>query len=314
MTNNIKIFDLDKNELDLHPKTVALGNFDGIHKGHRKLMEKNIEISKQYGLIPSVLLFKENTKNILNGEKEYLTSLDDKIEILSGLGIKCFCLLDFNEKFMNLSPEEFIEKIIYTKLNAKFVIVGDNYFFGKNAKGDKNTLKSFEEEYDYQTQVVDFEMDGDRIINSTDIRKMIREGELEKANSELVRPYRMKGTIVKGKQRGRLLNFPTANLDPYFKYVSPKFGVYFTRVYLDNEVYYALTDIGTNPTFENERVKIETYILDFCQDIYGREMSVEFLEFLRPDYKFSSKEALIDQMNKDKKEAYRLEKLYKKAK
>lgn len=311
MTNNIRIFDLDKNEIDLHPKAVSLGNFDGIHRGHRKLMEKNINLSKQFGLIPSVLLFKENTKNILNGEREYLTSLEDKIEILSDLGIKCFCLLDFNEKFKNLSPEEFIEKILYKKLNAKYAIIGNNYHFGKMAKGDKDTLKAYEDEYDYKTYVVDFEMDEDRIINSTDIRQMIRDGNLKKANMELTRPYRMKGEVVKGMQRGRILNFPTANLDPYFKYVSPKFGVYFTKIYLDNEVYFALTDVGTNPTFENAHVKIETYILDFSKDIYGKEISVEFLEYLRPDYKFSSKEELIDQMNKDKKKAYELAEVYK---
>lgn len=311
MTNNIKIFDLDRNEIDLHPKAVSLGNFDGIHKGHRKLMEKNIELSKQYGLTPSVLLFKENTKNILNGEKEYLTSLEDKIDILSDLGIKCFCLLDFNEKFKNLSPEEFIEKILYEKLNAKYIIIGNNYYFGKMAKGDKDTLKSYEEEYDYKTFVVDFEMDEDRVINSSDIRQMVRDGNLKKANMELVRPYRMKGEVIKGKQRGRLLNFPTANLDPYFKYVSPKFGVYFTKVYIDNEVYFALTDVGTNPTFENAHVKFETYILDFSQDIYGKEITVEFLEYLRPDYKFNSKEELINQMNMDKKKAYELKEVYK---
>lgn len=312
MTNNIRIFDLDKNEIDIHPKTVSLGNFDGIHKGHRKLMEKNIELSKQFDLTPSVLLFKENTKNILNGEKEYLTSLEDKIEILSDLGIKCFCLLEFNEKFKDLSPEDFIEKILYEKLNAKYIIIGDNYHFGKMAKGDKDTLKAYEEEYDYKTCVVDFEMDEDKIINSTDIRQMIRDGNLKKANKELARPYRMKGRVVKGKQRGRLLNFPTANLDPFFKYVSPKFGVYFTRVYLHNKSYYALTDVGTNPTFENEHIKIETYILDFSEDIYDREMTVEYLEYLRPDYKFDSKEALIEQMNKDKEKAYQLRDLYKK--
>src|SRR5699024_9779980 len=179
------------------------------------------------------------------------------------------------------------------------------------AKGDKDTLKAYEDEYDYKTYVVDFEMDEDRIINSTDIRQMIRDGNLKKANMELTRPYRMKGEVVKGMQRGRILNFPTANLDPYFKYVSPKFGVYFTKIYLDNEFYFALTDVGTNPTFENAHVKIETYILDFSKDIYGKEISVEFLEYLRPDYKFSSKEELIDQMNKDKKKAYELVEVYK---
>lgn len=311
MTKNIKIFDLDKNEIDLHPKAVSLGNFDGIHRGHKKLMEKNIELSNQFGLIPSVLLFKENTKCILKGEKEYLTSLEDKIEILSNLGIECFCLLEFSEEFKNLTANEFIEKILYKKLNTKAVIIGNNYRFGKMAKGDKENLKAKEEDYDYKTYVVEFEMDGDKIINSTDIRQMIKDGNLKKANFELTRPFRMKGTVIKGKQRGRDLNFPTANLSPYFKYINPKDGVYFTKVYLGKKQYFALTDIGTNPTFENEHLKIETYILDFSEDIYGKEITVEFLEYLRPDYKFDSKEQLIEQMQKDKKKAYELVEVYK---
>ncbi|MDU4448060.1 MAG: bifunctional riboflavin kinase/FAD synthetase, partial [Anaerococcus vaginalis] len=282
MKDNIKIFDLDFNEFDLSPKAVSLGNFDGVHKGHQKLMKENIKISKEKNLMPSVLLFKENTKNILNGEREYLTSLEDKIEILKNLGIECFCLLEFSDKFKDLSPYEFIEEILYKKLNTKYVIVGDNYRFGKMAKGDIKTLKKYEEDFAYKTKVVDFELDDGKIINSTDIRQMVREGKIEKANKDLGHPFKMQGKVIKGAQRGRLLNFPTANLKPSFKYVTAKSGVYFTRVNIDRDFYYALTDIGTNPTFENKKMKIETYIMDFSKDIYGKNISIEFLEYLRP--------------------------------
>lgn len=312
MINNIKIFDLDKNEVDLHPKAVSLGNFDGIHKGHRKLMSKNIELSKQYGLVPSVLLFKENTKSILNGEKEYLTSIEDKIEILADFGIKCFCLIEFNEKFRDLSPEKFIEEILYKKLNSKYVIIGNNYFFGKKASGNKDTLINNQLDYGYKTYVVDFEMDNGKVINSTDIRQMIRDGNFKKANDYLQRPYKIKGKVISGKKRGRLLDFPTANLDLSYKYVIPKNGVYFSRVQVENKIYYALTDVGTNPTFENTHVKIETYILDFSENIYDKTMYIEFLEFLRPDYKFNSADELIEQMKKDKERAYKLREIYQK--
>lgn len=306
MKDNIKIFDLDFNEFDLSPKAVSLGNFDGVHKGHQKLMKENIKISKEKNLMPSVLLFKENTKNILNGEREYLTSLEDKIEILKNLGIECFCLLEFSDKFKDLSPYEFIEEILYKKLNTKYVIVGDNYRFGKMAKGDIKTLKKYEEDFDYKTKIVDFELDDGKIINSTDIRQMVREGKIEKANKDLGHPFKMQGKVIKGAQRGRLLNFPTANLKPSFKYVTAKSGVYFTRVNIDRDFYYALTDIGTNPTFENKKMKIETYIMDFSKDIYGKNISIEFLEYLRPDYKFNSPEELIAQMEKDKKTGRKL--------
>lgn len=312
MKDNIKIFDLDFNEFDLSPKAVSLGNFDGVHRGHQKLMKENIEISKAKNLTPSVLLFKENTKNILNGEKEYLTSLDDKIEILKNLGIECFCLLEFSDEFKNLSPYEFIEEILYKKLNTKYVIVGDNYRFGKMAKGDIKTLKKYEEDFDYKTKVVDFELDDGKIINSTDIRQMVRDGEIEKANNDLGHPFKMQGKVIKGAQRGRLLNFPTANLKPSFKYTKAKSGVYFTRVNIDRDYYYALTDIGTNPTFENKEIKIESYIIDFSKDIYGKNISIEFLEYLRSDYKFNSAEELIEQMEKDKKRARNLIEKYRK--
>lgn len=312
MKDNIKIFDLDFNEFDLSPKAVSLGNFDGVHKGHQKLMKENIKISKAKNLMSSVLLFKENTKNILNGEREYLTSLEDKIEILKNLGIECFCLLEFSDKFKDLSPYEFIEEILYKKLNTKYVIVGYNYRFGKMAKGDIKTLKKYEEDFAYKTKVVDFELDDGKIINSTDIRQMVREGKIEKANKDLGHPFKMQGKVIKGAQRGRLLNFPTANLKPSFKYVTAKSGVYFTRVNIDRDFYYALTDIGTNPTFENKKMKIETYIMDFSKDIYGKNISIEFLEYLRPDYKFNSPEELIAQMEKDKKTGRKLIEKYRK--
>ncbi|MDY3005943.1 bifunctional riboflavin kinase/FAD synthetase [Anaerococcus porci] len=312
MKDNIKVFDLDNNQIELSPKAVSLGNFDGVHRGHQKLMKENIKISRNFGLTPSVLLFKENTKNILNGEKEYLTSLDDKIEILNDMGIECFCFLEFSEEFKNLSPREFIKEILYEKLNTKYVIVGDNYRFGKMAKGDINTLKSYEEDFGYKTKVVDFELDNGRIINSTDIRKMVKDGEIKKANFDLGHPFKIKGKVVKGAQRGRLLNFPTANLMLNFNYIKAKSGVYFTRVRIDKESYFALTDIGTNPTFGPNDIKIETYILDFSKDIYGKNMTVEFLEYFRPDYKFKNAEELIEQMKKDKTRGYNLIDKYRK--
>ena len=141
---------------------------------------------------------------------------------------------------------------------------------------------------------------------------MVRDGEIKRANKDLGHPFKMQGKVIKGAQRGRLLNFPTANLKPSFKYVTAKSGVYFTRVNIDMDFYYGLTDIGTNPTFENKKMKIETYIMDFSKDIYGKNMSIEFLEYLRPDFKFNSPEELIAQMEKDKKTGRKLIEKYRK--
>ena len=311
MKDNIKVYDLDMGMTDFEPKAVPLGNFDGIHKGHQKLMKRNVEVSRSQNLVPSVLLFKENSKKTLIDEKEYLTSIDDKIEILSDLGIDTFCILDFNEEFRSLSPKDFITKILYDKLNTKYVIIGEDYRFGKDALGDKEILKKYEDEYSYKTEVVDFELDDGEKISSRTIRELIKKGQVEKANKYLNRYYKIRGEVVHGHKRGRTLNFPTANLKTNFSYTIPADGVYLTRVKVLDEYHYALSNIGSNPTFENDIRNIETYILNFDKDIYEENISIEFLEFFRSDIKFNSKEELIEQMESDKKRAYEsLEKKY----
>lgn len=304
MKDNIKIYDLDMGMSDFEPKVVSLGNFDGIHRGHQKLMKKNIEIARTKNLIPSVLLFKENSKKTLNIEKEYLTSIEDKIEILSDLGIDTFCILEFSEEFRSLTPKEFISKILYDKLNTKYVIIGEDYKFGKDAAGNKDTLKKYEDEFSYKTEVLEFELDQGEKISSRTIRELIRSGKIAEANNYLGRAYKIRGEVVDGHKRGRTLNFPTANLHMNFSYTIPADGVYLTRVHVLDEYHYALSNIGSNPTFENDNRNIETYILDFDKDIYGKNLSIEFLEFFRGDIKFNSREELIDQMEKDKKRAY----------
>lgn len=301
MTEKIKIYDLNLDLPDLEKKAVCLGYFDGVHLGHMKLMDKNIEISKKHGLTPSILLFKEGKKSVKD-DKSFLSSLEDKIEILSEKGIKTFCLIDFDESFMSLSPHDFIKKIIAEKLNAKAVIVGEDYSFGYKARGDISILKKYESSYGYKTFIVDFEMENDvDKISSNHLRDLIRNGKISYANSYLGRPYKVRGEVVDGEKRGRLLNFPTANLKMSFSYVLPKDGVYLTRTKLSDRLLYSLTNVGSNPTFkDSQEKKIETYIYDFNENIYGEKISVEFLKFFRPDFKFDSAESLIRQMDKDK--------------
>ena len=304
MRNNIKVVDLDQGLTDVEAKVVSLGNFDGVHIGHQKLMQTNIELAKSMNLVPSVLLFKENSKKTLTKESLYLTSIDDKIEILSEMGIEDFCILEFNDKFKSLSPLEFIRDILYKKLNTKSVVVGGDYRFGKNASGNVDVLKKYEDEFSYKTKVVDYIYDGDEKVSSGTIRKLIKEADIAKANEYLARPYQIRGTVTHGYKRGRTLNFPTANLKLNYDYVIPKDGVYLTRVNVKGKAHFALTNIGKNPTFENMDRKIETYILDFSDEIYDELISLEFLEFFRGDYKFNSADELIEQMEIDKKMAY----------
>lgn len=302
MKEQIRIYDLNSDLPDLEKKVVALGYFDGVHLGHQKLMKRNVDLSKKYGYTPSILLFKENSQTTVKDDKRYLSSLEDKVEILSGLGIKTFCLVNFDENFMKLAPREFIKTIIAEKLNAKVIIVGDDYRFGYKASGTVDTLREYEDIFAYNTEVVDFEMEDDHDkISSGHLRELVREGKIAKANKYLGRFYKIRGKVIHGRHRGRTLNFPTANLGLSFPYVIPRDGVYLTRVHVRNEDHFGLTNIGSNPTFEtSDEKKIETYIYDFNKSIYGENISIEFIEFLRPDYKFDSAESLIAQMDKDK--------------
>ena len=306
MINNIKVVDLDQGLTDVEAKVVALGNFDGVHIGHKKLMQTNIEIAKSLNLVPSVLLFKENSKKTLTKESLYLTSIDDKIDILSKMGIEDFCILEFDDEFKSLSPLEFIRDILYKKLNTNVIVVGSDYKFGKNASGNVDTLKKYEDEFSYKTKVVDFIYDGNEKISSGTIRELIKSTDIYKANEYLGRPYQIRGLVTRGYQRGRTLNFPTANLKLSYDYVIPADGVYLTRVNVKSKSYFALTNIGKNPTFENMGRKIETNILDFSADIYDELMCIEFLEFFRGDIKFDSADELIEQMETDKKMAYEI--------
>ncbi|WP_308653499.1 riboflavin biosynthesis protein RibF, partial [uncultured Anaerococcus sp.] len=243
MKDQIRIYDLNSDLPDLEKKVVTLGYFDGVHLGHQKLMKRNVDLSKKYGLTPSILLFKENTSTSVKDEKHYLSSLEDKVEILSQLGIKTFCLVNFDENFMKLSPKDFIKTIIAEKLNAKIIIVGDDYRFGYKASGNVDTLKEYEDIFAYKTDVVDFEMEDDHEkISSGHIRDMVRQGEIRRANKYLGRPYKMRGKVVHGRRRGRLLNFPTANLELSFPYVMPRDGVYLTVTNIRGENHYGLTN------------------------------------------------------------------------
>lgn len=300
MNQKIKIIDLDKNEYDLNPKVIALGNFDGLHLGHMSLMKKNLEISNEYHLEPSVLLFKENTKKLLyKNKKNFLTNLSDKINKLVKYGIKTFIIVTFDEKFSSKSKDEFIRDYLVDKLNAKYIVVGKDYRFGLKASGDVSYLKEKSEFYGYKVCDVELKNLYGKKINSTYIKSLISLGDIDKANKELGYYYSIKGEVVDGEKRGRVLGFPTANLKLNFNYVLPKEGLYYTNVYIDNEKFSSLTDIGKNPTFENDEIKIETYILDFNKNIYGKEITIEFIKFLRSDIKFNKVNDLILQMKID---------------
>lgn len=301
----MEIIDLNKSTDSQYNEEVgvALGNFDGLHRGHIKLLKSMIEESKKRNLKSAVLLFKNHTKFLLNnGNKvKILTSNDDKIEILKNIGIDKIFLIDFNEELMKLSGYDFIKDILINKMNVKYVTIGFDYRFGYKASSTSKDMYNIGLDFNMETKIVDAIYVDEHLISSTLIRNLILEGRLKEANNYLGRYYKIKGKVVHGKKRGHKLGFPTANIDLIEPYPTPKTGVYYTKAIFNNKSYDSLTNIGYNPTFEDEELTIETYIDNFSENIYDKLIEIEFLEFIRDDIKFDSEKDLIKQMETDLK-------------
>ena len=201
---------------------------------------------------------------------------------------------------MEMGPVTFVEDFLMSTLKAKKVVVGEDYTFAKGGKSDVSFLKKYEGK-DFEVIITDEVKFHNEKISSSTIRKDIKEGKFDLVNKSLGRAYKIKGEVVNGYKRGSKMGFPTANIDLSFSYVLPKNGVYITKTYICDKEYYSLTNIGFNPTFNLESKKIESYILDFSENIYGEYIEVEFIEFLRDEIKFDNKNDLINQMIIDEK-------------
>lgn len=279
---------------------IALGNFDGIHLGHQKLIKSMVTKSKEMGVKPSLLLFKDHTKTTIdNNRPKILTNNQQKFDIAENLGVEIIYLLDFDENIMKLSGEEFVKDIILDKMNGKLLTVGFDYRFGYKASGDAKYLKELGDKYDIEVIVVEPVYSDDEVVSSSIIRELISKGKIEETTKKLGRPYSLIGKVVPGKNRGNKLGFPTANIEPIDNYIIPKTGVYFTNTTVDNKKYISATNIGYNPTFNEEILKIESHILDFDDNIYGKTLEIEFIEYIRDDIKFSNINDLIKQMKLD---------------
>jgi len=298
----MEIIDLDMGINNNYKTAVALGNFDGIHLGHKYLIEDTIEKAIKRDLKSGVLLFKNHTKNILSKDKKaisILTSNEQKLNILESLGVEVVYIMNFDENVMKLSGEEFVDNIIVNQLNAALVSVGFDYRFGYKAMGNSSYLKELGVKKGFETNIIKPISIGNEVISSTRIRQLVMEGQINKANKFLGRHYTIIGQVVRGSNRGKKLGFPTANISLTHNYTIPKTGVYETITLIDNKQYLSLTNIGYNPTFNEKKLKIENHILDFNDYLYGKTIEVMFIDFIREDIKFDTIEELIKQIEKD---------------
>jgi riboflavin kinase / FMN adenylyltransferase len=267
------------------PRRVAVGEFDGVHLGHREVIRGS----------DTVLTFEPHPLRVVRPEAapKLLTSLDAKAELVAGLGVEELVVIPFDDGFAHQTPRVFIDHILVERLQATRVSVGENFRFGHRAAGDPDMLAA---DGRFETRVVPLvEVDGE-IVSSSHIRGLVLAGEVELAARFLGAPFQMRGPVVEGDQRGRTLGFPTANLIPDESLVCPGHGIYAART----PEACAAVSIGVRPTFGTGRAMlVEAYLLDWDEDLYGRELRIDFLARLRGERRFDSPQALIDQMRID---------------
>lgn len=295
----------DNFNLELDAKTyIALGSFDGLHLGHMRLINKTIELAKSNNTKSMVFTFKNHPLTIINEEiaPKLIISNGMKSSLLEKAGIDILNFSIFDEEFMKISPEDFIYNMV-KHYNAKGFIVGFNYRFGYKNLGDVELLKELSQKLNFDICVVDPVKINNEVVSSSKIRHLISEGDITKANYFLTRPFMLEGNVIKGKQLGRQIKFPTVNLDYDKKFILPRGGVYYTVVEYENKMYKGITNIGYNPTVKDKKLSIETHILDFEKDIYGEFVKVYFYKRMRDEKKFDSLELLVEQLKLDKEYA-----------
>ncbi len=280
---------------------ITIGSFDGIHLGHKALFKEAEILAEELGVSPLIVSFDPHPRHVLFPEANFklLTTLEEKLHLLSQLNIKQIALIPFTQSIAKLSPDLFVQEYIVDNLKAKGVVVGFNFRFGRNKKGNTEYLKNLGEKYNFIVKTVPPITIDDLTVSSTQIRYFIERGEIEKANKLLGHSYFIIGKVVKGKGRGELLGFPTANLEiPSFKLI-PVPGVYAVWVYWKNQKFKGAMNIGTKPTFEDKELSVEIHIFDFNKNIYGETLKIELIKHIREEKKFYSLKELKDQIKKD---------------
>ena len=281
---------------------VAIGVFDGVHRGHQKLITQAIRRAKSVKGQTVIMTFWPHPVHVLHPEVKLplLVSLDYRLKLFTNFGVDVCVVVTFTKSFSRLSPNQFIERYLVSSLKPKEIFVGDDFRFGQNRSGTIDYFKAAGKQYGFKVHNVHPLKGGQEKISSTDIRDLIAQGQLDQAKKLLGRPVSIMGTVVKGDSRGKTLGFPTANLCPQ-DIVIPPLGVYAVRVLIDDQVYYGAANIGRRPSFKrkNQPINFEVHIFNFKANLYGRKIIVEFFKKIRDEKTFNSKEKLIQQIKID---------------
>ncbi|MFO7636433.1 MAG: bifunctional riboflavin kinase/FAD synthetase [Clostridia bacterium] len=295
------LFDDDIKQKDKLNRGIGLGNFDGIHIGHRKLIDVLVHECRERDIVSMVYTFNNHPDKILEKQNvKLLTSNEMKLEILASLHLDSICLKTFDEDFANLEPEDFVRDILVGRYGMKVAVTGFNYRFGRLGRGDIPLLRNMGKTCGFEVICVPPVKAGEEIISSTAIREHIRNGEMQETSRMLGRPYSIRGKVEHGNRIGSEIGFPTANIIPVDDYAMPSNGVYFTRTTVDDVLFNSITNLGTKPTYGNDsRRIIETHIFDFNGWLYGKEIDVHFIKRVRDELKYENAEELKSQIVRD---------------
>ncbi|TYP99762.1 riboflavin kinase/FMN adenylyltransferase [Tenacibaculum adriaticum] len=283
---------------------VTIGTFDGVHIGHQKIIEKLVAEAKANGKQSVVLTFFPHPRMVLQKDVsiELINTINERAKLLEKTGLDYLIIHPFSKEFSRLTALDFVRDILVNKLNISKLIIGYDHHFGKNREGNIEQLTEYSHLYDFKVEEIPAQDIDDVSVSSTKIRRALAGGELKTANKYLGYNFSLKGKVVNGKQLGGTIGFPTANIDVAEDYkLIPKTGVYVVKSFVENKQVYGMMNIGNRPTVDGKHQTIETHFFDFDKDLYGKELNIELIFFLRDEQKFNSVNELIIQLKKDEK-------------
>ncbi len=295
--------------------TLTLGTFDGVHIGHRKIIEKLNEKAQAHNGRNFLITFSPHPRSVIGKDfgNNLLSSRYEKIVLLEELGIENLLVINFTKEFSQFKPETFIKEYLIDQIGLKEIVIGHDHHFGKGRGGDESTLRELGNEYGFEVTSVEAVNLNGETVSSSKIRNDLTKGNVLRVKDFLNRYYSFRGKVIEGDKRGRELGFPTANIELDEKQkMLPAIGIYFVETIIENDKHFGLLSIGKRPTFyKSGSIIPEVYIYDFSSDIYGKEVSIKIIERLREEIKYNSADELIVQMNKDKFAGVELIKRYK---
>ena len=284
-----------------------MGTFDGVHIGHKKILERVIQNTDNEKYESLVLTFFPHPRMVLqeNCDIKLLNTIDEKIDLLHEIGLQNLVIHPFDETFSRLTAEEFVKTILVDRFHIQKIIIGHDHRFGRNRTANIDDLIAFGEQYDFEVEQISVQEINEISVSSTKIRNALLEGNMTLANDYLGYAYFLTGTVVKGKQLGRTINFPTANLNIKENYkLIPQNGVYIVESTINQKTVFGMMNIGFNPTVKGQNQSIEIHYFDFDADLYGQKIRVSILQRIRSEQKFESVDLLKAQLEKDKKSAH----------